>query len=149
MTTPKTAGRRQLRSLAMQVLAHCDAQGVQAAGDVEDFVRRAALAPEDAEFVRLRVQRVIANWPDIDRHIVAAAENWELGRLAVPDRAVLRLAVGELLYVRDAPAKVVIDEAIELAKVYGSAQSPRFVNGVLDAIYRKHGAADTPPRQEA
>jgi N utilization substance protein B len=149
MTTPKTTARRQLRSLAMQVLAHCDAQGVQAAGDVEDFVRRATLAPEDADFVRLRVQRVIANWADIDRNIAAAAENWELGRLAAPDRAVLRLAVGEMLYVRYTPAKVVIDEAIELAKIYGSAQSPRFVNGVLDAIYRKHGAPESQPRQDA
>lgn len=71
--------------------------------------------------------------PEIDSRIEAAAENWEISRMAVTDRNTLRLGVFELFYT-DTPHQVVIDEAVELARKFGSAQSPQFVNGLLDRL---------------
>jgi N utilization substance protein B len=70
----------------------------------------------------------------IDRHIADAAENWRVPRMAVVDRNVLRLAAFELLFMPETPAAVVIDEAVELSRRFGSADSPAFVNGVLDRL---------------
>ncbi len=69
----------------------------------------------------------------LDRRIVAVAENWALDRMAPTDRNVLRLAAYELLFT-DTPPKVAIDEAIELARKFGTAQSSQFVNGILDQL---------------
>ena len=75
-------------------------------------------------------------WPIID-HLVESLENWRLERLAGIDRGVLRLAATEILFLSDVPPKVSIQEAIRLAERYGSAESPKFVNGVLDALYKR------------
>lgn len=74
--------------------------------------------------------------PEIDSRIETAAENWEIARMAVTDRNTLRLGVFELYYT-DTPHQVVIDEAVELARKFGSAQSPQFVNGLLDRLVPK------------
>lgn len=74
--------------------------------------------------------------PEIDSRIETAAENWEISRMAVTDRNTLRLGVFELYYT-DTPHQVVIDEAVELARKFGSAQSPQFVNGLLDRLVPK------------
>jgi N utilization substance protein B len=71
--------------------------------------------------------------PQLDARIAQVAENWTMGRMAPTDRNVLRLGVFELLHT-DAPLRVVIDEAIELARKFGAAQSPQFVNGILDRL---------------
>lgn len=74
--------------------------------------------------------------PEIDARIESAAENWELSRMAGTDRNTIRLGVFELCYT-DTPHQVVIDEAVELARKFGSAQSPQFVNGLLDRLVPK------------
>jgi N utilization substance protein B len=79
---------------------------------------------------------VVAHLDEIDRRLTAAAENWRLPRMAAVDRNVLRLGAHELLYLPETPAAVAFDEAIELARRYGSADSPAFVNGVLDRLRR-------------
>jgi N utilization substance protein B len=73
----------------------------------------------------------------LDRLISAAAEHWRIGRMAVVDRNVLRMAAYELLNALETPAPVVIDEAIEVAKKFGSEESGGFINGILDAIRRR------------
>jgi len=78
---------------------------------------------------------VASHREELDACIAAHARNWRVDRMAAVDRNVLRLATYELLHT-DAPASVVIDEAIELARDFGSERSPAFVNGVLDAIAR-------------
>ncbi len=80
---------------------------------------------------------VVGHAADIDARLAAAAENWRLPRMAAVDRNVLRLGAYELLYHPETPAPVALDEAIELARRYGSADSPAFVNGVLDRLVRK------------
>jgi N utilization substance protein B len=77
---------------------------------------------------------VLANQADIDRRLTEAAENWRLTRMAVVDRNVLRLGAYELLHMPETPPNVALDEAIELGRRYGSADSPAFVNGVLDRL---------------
>ena len=126
----------------MQCLAHCDAHGPDAPLDLEDFAGDAGWSADEAAFVRRRVQAALQHWAEINQEIAAASRNWELRRIAAPDRAVLRLAIAEMLYADDTPARVAIDEAIELARTYGAAESPQFVNGVLDAVYRKQRKPD-------
>ena len=74
---------------------------------------------------------------DVDRLIEKFSENWTLSRMAVIDRNLLRMAVCEILFCRDTPPKVVIDEAVEIAKKYGSADSPNFINGILDRVMKE------------
>ena len=73
----------------------------------------------------------------IDERLGRAADNWRVSRMAVVDRNVLRLGAFELSHLRDTPANVILDEAIELARRYGSAGSPAFVNGVLDRLHKE------------
>jgi N utilization substance protein B len=83
---------------------------------------------------------VVAHLVDIDQRLTQAAENWRLQRMPAVDRNILRLGAFELLHSADTPAAVAFDEAIELAKRFGTADSPAFVNGVLDQL-RKSAAA--------
>ena len=87
-----------------------------------------------AEFAKSLLKKTIENLDKLDNEIAAHVKNWDLNRLATIDKNVLRLGLAELLYFPDIPRKVSIDEAIELAKTYGTAESGRFVNGVLDAL---------------
>src|SRR5262249_5646742 len=83
-----------------------------------------------------------------DQRLTDAAENWRLPRMAAIDRNVLRLGAEELLYTPDTPPNVALDEAIELARRYGSADSPRFVNGVLDRLLQTRNAEREKPDEE-
>ena len=88
------------------------------------------------------VAKVRARKDAIDSMLREAATNWVLERVGAPERNLLRIAVAEIFYTDDVPPKVAINEAIEVAKVYGSGdRAPQFVNGVLDAVYRRHTAA--------
>ena len=92
---------------------------------------------------------MIAGWDEIDDQLAAFSDNWRLGRMAVVDRNILRLAMFELMHEPDTPAAVVIDEAIEIAKKFGAEESGRFVNGVLDRIADDFGRTDTAPNDAA
>ncbi len=89
------------------------------------------------EFAGQLVASVHGHRREIDERLMAAADNWSLERMAVVDRNILRLGAAQLLFLgSEVPPKVAIDEAIELSKVFGQEESWRFVNGVLDRIYR-------------
>jgi len=77
-----------------------------------------------------------AHQPEIDAQIAGRAVGWRLERLALMDRNILRLGICELLYVSEIPPEVAIDEAVELAKCYGTEQAPVFINGILDRIWK-------------
>jgi transcription antitermination factor NusB len=79
----------------------------------------------------------------IDEKISQYATNWQLKRMAVIDRNILRLGVYELLFAGDIPPKVAINEAVELAKKYGDMESSKFVNGILDKVHKKEAGGDT------
>lgn len=89
------------------------------------------------DFMSQLVKGVVSNQEKIDFLIKKYAQNWEIKRMAVIDRNILRLSVFELFFLDDVPPKVSINEAIELAKRYGDLDSARFVNGILDKIYKK------------
>lgn len=88
-------------------------------------------------FVNKLLRETIDHKQDLDREVGSAVRNWDLNRIALIDRIILRFALCELLYFQEIPPKVTINEAIDLAKKYSTADSGRFVNGVLDAIYQK------------
>ena len=97
-----------------------------------------ALGPEERKFASQLVGVVIRHGEALDRELADVTTNWRLERLGALERCVLRLAAAEL-YRGETPAKVVIQEAVRLAERYGSAQSARFVNGVVDALARRMG----------
>lgn len=129
--------RRRGRELALQMLYQYELAGTPpdaVAASWEELEQAPAAA---REFAMRLVRGVVDNLDKIDGNIAAQADNWRLDRMAAVDRNVLRLALYELLFERDTPAAVVIDEAVEIAKRFGSEKSGQFVNGVLDgALHR-------------
>lgn len=103
-----------------------------------NFVRHFTVPQKAVESLRILSEGTLEKLSDIDEQISSVATNWSLARMSVVDRNVLRLATFELL-TQTAPVKVIINEAIELAKKYGSADSGKFVNGVLDKLARSLG----------
>jgi len=134
------ASRRKARILAFQALYAWDASGGDVAG-LYDFAwleddKRASLDEEVAAFARLLAAGTLENIEAVDAAIKAHLENWSFERLKRVDLAVLRIGTYSLLFQRDIPAQITIDEAIEIVKEYGSEDSYRFVNGVLDGIWK-------------
>ena len=127
--------RSRAREVAFQVLYQDDLNpgGDPAARD--QFLRR-RLDDDLYEFARELVAGVRRNRAEIDARLSETAANWTLTRMAATDRNVLRLGAYELLHT-DTPERVAVDEAIELAKRYGTARSSQFVNGILDRLMKK------------
>lgn len=96
------------------------------------------MSPRRLPYVREVLGLLDQHLDEVDAALQTALENWRLDRLSTLDRAILRMAATEILYMDRVPPKVSIQEAIRLAEAYGGPDSPRFVNGVLDALY-KHG----------
>ena len=133
---------RQTRELMEFVrhLAGLREQEDAAAGDESQLYTQWLRTPALAEFSRLLVQGVTEHRAELDEKIAAAAENWSVPRMAATDRNLLRLGCYEIHYT-DTPVKVAIDEAVELAKRFGGAQSAQFVNGILDKLMQRKGTA--------
>jgi N utilization substance protein B len=130
--------RTRAREVALQLLFQADLNPVPVPdAAVEQFARDRLRDDELADFTLELVRGVRTAREAIDAAVSATAENWRLSRMMPADRNVLRLGVYELLHAPDpAPAAVVINEAVELARRYGTADSPAFVNGILDKISR-------------
>lgn len=129
--------RTRARELAMQALYQLDAQGGDYVHEIGAFL---AEYTDDPMVRSLAEQWTRGAWECLascDELITSAAIKWELSRLSCVDRSILRLGVYQLRFCPDIPGKVVINEAIEIAKKYSGQQSPRFVNGVLDAVLRR------------
>lgn len=139
------AARRRARSYALQVLYALDVNHDEQAGTAAtEYAGRFELHLEDdaKEFASELVYHVVENMREIDRRIQTVSRNWRLERMSRVDRNVLRLAVGELRYGEDVPVKVAINEAVELAKRFGTSESPAFVNGILDRIAQELGSRE-------
>jgi N utilization substance protein B len=143
--------RTRGREIALQVLYQIEQNPGQGAGEVDRFIARRLREPKLCDFAHGLVNGVLEHQPRIDALISEVAENWRLDRMAAIDRNILRLGAYELLYCDDVPAKVAINEALELAKRYSTAQSSRFVNGILDRLQAAGAAqaAKTPAVEEA
>lgn len=106
--------------------------------DRADFARRRRQVDEAFRYAQALVHGTLDHREEIDGMIRAQADHWRLERMPAVDRNILRLAVYEMLFEKDIPKLVVLDEAIELAKKFGSEQSGRFVNGLLDGLLKQH-----------
>jgi len=124
--------RRKSREFALQMLFEWDMTRQDPARVEKLFWKSARAAVSTREFADQLFEGTIAQADAIDEMVGKFSENWRLDRLAAIDRNILRLAIYELR-AATAPAKVVIDEALELAKKFSSAEAPAFLNGVLDA----------------
>ena len=136
--------RSRAREVALQLLFGQDHNAQQQRAEIERFVRERLREPALREFCLSLYDGVLAHAADIDQRISAAAENWRLQRMATVDRNVLRMGAYELLHRPETPPAAVLDEAIELARRFGTADSPAFVNGVLDRL-RLLAAPAAPP----
>ncbi|MCP5551413.1 MAG: transcription antitermination factor NusB [Akkermansiaceae bacterium] len=137
---PKKPGpRREGREIALQYLFghELNAEADPESPEAEDFWRLRPARPRSRAFAVALLRGVIANLAEIDARIAASVENYALNRLAGVDRNLLRLAVYELAFDTDVPPAVAINEAIEIAKRFGTEESARFVNGVLDRIRKE------------
>src|SRR5947209_2166422 len=132
--------RSRAREVALQLLFQRDHNpGVERLA-VERFVQDRLREPVLRQFCLALYDGVLTHGADIDARLTAAAENWRLPRMAGVDRNILRLGAFELLFGGDTPPGVALDEAIELARRYGSVDSPAFVNGVLDRLRQDAGS---------
>lgn len=126
--------RSRAREVALQMLFQRDLNPAVDAAAQEQFARDRLRTAELVSFCLTLYHGVVVNLTAIDQRLAAAAENWRLPRMAAVDRNVLRLGAFELLFGGDTPPAVAINEAIELARRYGSKDSPGFINGVLDPL---------------
>jgi N utilization substance protein B len=128
--------RSKARSWALQVLYAWESRGpeISARQVLNDFEQERQIKDESRPYLRTLVRHVADHREHVDHELEHALTNWRLERLAVIDRNILRLAAAEMLYEEEVPFAVSIQEAIVLAEKYGTNESPRFVNGVLDAL---------------
>ncbi len=129
--------RRKAREIALTFLYQWDVRGEEILPEMDTILIRDRRSTEVADYVKLLVNGVIAENAEIDERISAAAEHWSLHRMALVDRNIIRMAIWEMAWrTDDIPAKVAINEAIEMAKRFSTEQSGAFVNGVLDRVRR-------------
>lgn len=129
--------RRRARAYALQVLYALDVnEGSGAAGAADAYRHHFEVEVEGdtLAFAAGLIEQVQSRLAEVDETITSASRNWRVERMSRVDRNVLRLATAELLFSPDVPTKVVINEAVELAKRFGASESAAFVNGVLDRI---------------
>jgi transcription antitermination protein NusB len=127
--------RRKSREFALQMLFQWDVTRQDPKRLEKTFWKSARAEERTREFANQLFEGAVALAPEIDALVARLSENWQLDRLASVDRGILRLAIAELR-LGTAPPKVVIDEALELAKKFSSPESPAFLNGILDAAHK-------------
>jgi len=147
--SPSTEGnsrldRHRARAWVVQILYRWESSGGGATlmRTLEETLDTRLVARRRRPYIRRILEALDDHLPEVDRLLEAALANWRLERLSAMDRAVLRLAATEILYLEDIPPRVSIQEAIRLAEQYGGPESPRFVNGVLDALFKRAGARE-------
>ena len=136
--------RRRAREAAIQYHFWRDLQHGETPERIDDFWEFCPVKPNVREFAQPLIEGMVEHLNEIDDRIKRYCENYNLNRISAVDRAVLRLAIYEMLYRDDIPPVVSINEAIELAKTFGGAESGAFVNGILDRIRKD---LDRPARE--
>ncbi len=129
----KKTNRRLLREKALQVLYAYEING-EGLTYLMNEVLSDLTSEYDREFAEQLVNKVVANKKFLDEQIRLRVANWEIGRIALIDRILLRVAIAEIYFFPDIPPKVSINEVIEIAKIYSTNNSGKFINGILDAI---------------
>jgi len=130
--------RRRARIAALQALFEADLAGHDANRALQQRLEEEPLVAEGADFAQTLVNGVLANQPVLDNIIRQTAPQWPLEQMSHIDVTILRIAIYELVIAKEVPVKVAINEAVELAKLFGSESSSRFVNGVLATVVKQH-----------
>lgn len=128
--------RSRARESALKIAYQIEISKVEVNDAIEDFF---SVNPETEtlkEFTCFLLKGVSDNVDDLDLCIQRYARNWDIKRMAIIDKNILRIAIFEILFVEDVPVKVSINEAVELAKRFGDVDSAKFVNGILDSVFR-------------
>jgi N utilization substance protein B len=133
--------RRLARETALKILFQVDVGRMPVEEAIANTTEQPDVSAEAAEFAAQLARGTTGRRGEIDRLLSVFAVDWPVERMANIDRNILRLAVYELLLVPDVPTSVTVNEAVELAKRYGDAQSPKFVNGILGNLVRQLSAA--------
>lgn len=125
------------RIAAVEILYRIDLVDADPLKVTVEVIRRRRLKANSADYLRILIQKTIREQKRIDSSLSLSLTDWRLERLSYVDRAILRLAACEILFLAEIPPKVSIDEAVELARFFGTESSARFVNGVLDSLYKR------------
>jgi len=133
--------RRKARELALQMLYQHDLSGNPPDTIIMTFEDLQKSKPNTREFATRVFKGTVDNLPKIDAMIVQQADNWRIERMAVVDRNIIRMSIYEFLHENDTPKLVIIDEAIEIAKRFGTQKSSQFINGILDGILKRYNLA--------
>ena len=131
--------RRSSRELALKFLYQFELNGGDLDEQIKLFLERNSSQEDVANFMKELVVALIDKMEEIDEIIQKFSDHWILDRMTVIDRNILRMGACELLFNFSTPPKVVINEAIDIAKKYGNEDSPEFINGILDKVYNEIG----------
>ena len=129
--------RRSSRELAIKFLYLTEMNPGEVEKKLEQFWESNSCQDDIKSYTEELLTKIRENQPAIDNLLKKISENWTLDRMAVIDRNLLRLGACELMYDKSIPPKVVINEAVEIAKRYGSGESPNFINGILDRVMKE------------
>jgi N utilization substance protein B len=140
--------RRRARELAMQALFYMDSRNKSSRESVERFCHNFLPSPKTNPFFLKLVGGVLKVQPEIDTLIEQYSKNWKIHRMSLVDRNVMRIAIYELIYCVDIPAKVSINEAVDIGKKFGTEESGAFINGILDSIRMAMDKGDISEKQE-
>jgi N utilization substance protein B len=145
------ANRHLSRTIAMQSLFEWDFNGKQE--DLQSITKnnidQFASSLDDTDFVYQLTKGVVEKLPEIDAIIAKTAPEWPIDQITVVDRNVLRLGIYELMFLKEVPPKVAINEAVELAKSFGGESSGKFLNGVLGTLYKDIEPAENPEEKNS
>jgi transcription antitermination factor NusB len=131
--------RRKAREIALQVIYSADLSGTEIKDTLNLYWEQNPDEHEVVEFANILAVGAIDNLKRIDELITKYTKNWNLNRMASVDRNILRVAIYELIFYKETPVNVVINEAVELAKKYSTSESGGFVNGILDKVKEVRG----------
>ena len=129
--------RRKAREFALQMLYQFDVSN-EFEYLINEFWSTKDVPDDVKEFADNIVEGVVKNLHSIDNMLIQSAANWSIDRMALVDRNIMRIAVYELLFIKNIPVKVTINEAIEIAKRFGGEESSAFINGILDKIIKDY-----------
>lgn len=130
--------RRKARELALQMLFQHDVAGNEPDDIIETFEDIQRVRPNIREFAIRVFRGTLEKQEEIDKIVVEQADNWRLSRMPVVDRNLIRMAIYEMMYLDETPKLVILDEAIEIAKRYGTEKSSQFINGILDGVLKRY-----------
>jgi len=129
--------RREAREVVLKTLYRVETTGDMPEEAYNDISTNWSSSPFDEVYAQRLLKGITTNAKDIDAILKDIVKNWDIERIAIIDRNILRIAICEIIYFDDIPPKVSMDEAIEIAKIYSTSDSGKFVNGILDKVAKR------------